>query len=272
MFLTSASFSFLCCMQGRDRKRDQENPDMVLSGKNALVEAIRQGREMEKIFVQDKLRGETEKEIRHLSKEYNIPLVKVPIEKLNQMAGHSRHQGVVALISPIHFQHLEDIIPHLFQDGKNPFFMVLEGVSDVRNLAAISRTAHVMGVDALVITARNTARINDETVRVSAGALLKIPVCREKNMFEVIRILKENGVILLATDLKGAVAAQTCDCSRPLAIIMGDEHHGVTPETLKEADERIFIPQAANFDSLNVSVAAGILMYEVHRQRLLHSK
>ncbi len=271
MFLTSASFLFLCPMQTRDRKRDQENPELVLSGKNALVEAIRQGREMEKVFVQDKLRGEVEKEIRHLARDYNIPLVKVPAEKLNQMVGHNRHQGVVATISPIPFHRLEDVIPHLFQQGKQPFFIVLEGVSDVRNLAAIARSAHVMGVDALVITSRNIARINDETVRISAGAILKLPVCREKNMPETIETLQRNGICVLATDVKGGAPAHAVDFSQPTAIIMGDEHHGVTPESLKAADQKVYIPQAADFDSLNVSVAAGILMYEVHRQRL-HSK
>ncbi len=258
-------------MQARDRRKEQENPDLVLSGKNALVEAIRQGREMEKVFVHDKLRGEVEKEIRHLTRDYNIPLVKVPIEKLNQMTGHNRHQGVVATISPIHFHRLEDVIPHLFQEGKQPFFMVLEGVSDVRNLAAIARTAHVMGVDALVITSRNIARINDETVRISAGAILKIPVCREKNMPETIATLQNNGIRVLATDVRGGTPAHNHDLHQPTAIVMGDEHHGVTPETLKAADDKIYIPQAADFDSLNVSVAAGILMYEVHRQRI-HSK
>lgn len=248
-----------------------EHPDLVVSGKNALLEAMRQGREMEKVFVHDKLRGEVEKEIRHLTREHNIPLVKVPAEKLNQMVGHNRHQGVVATISPIPFHRLNDLIPQLFQDGKDPFFMVLEGVSDVRNLAAIARTAHVMGVDALVITSRNIARINDETVRISAGAILQLPVCREKNMPETIKTLQNNGIRVLATDVKGGTPAHEYNFCQPVAIIMGDEHSGVTPESIKAADESIYIPQATEFDSLNVSVAAGILMYEVHRQRI-HSK
>ncbi|MBK8700983.1 MAG: 23S rRNA (guanosine(2251)-2'-O)-methyltransferase RlmB [Saprospiraceae bacterium] len=256
-----------------DKSKDQPAQGLVILGKNSVLEAIREGKEIEKIFIQNNLRGEFEKEIRSLSRDLNIPLVKVPLEKLNQLTQSNRHQGVIAYVSPVKFQSLADLVPHLFDHAKSPCLLVLEGVSDVRNLAAIARSAHVMGVDALVITSKNIARINEETVRISAGAILNIPVCRERNMFEVIDILKNNGIRIFATDLKGSTAIDQVDFTGPLAIVMGDEHHGVTLETLRAADEKIKIPQATDFDSLNVSVATGMVLYEITRQRQgLYSK
>lgn len=247
----------------------KQDTSLMLIGRNPILEAIESGKEIEKIFVQANLKGEIEKEIRHLSKEHNIPLVKVPLEKLNTLSNQNKHQGLLAFISPIKFQKLDDVIAQLFTEGKTPSFMVLESVSDVRNLAAIVRSAYVLGFHALVISSKNTARINEETVKISAGAILNLPVCREKNMIEIIDTLKQNGIKIFATDLQGSKPVHDCDYDLPLAIIMGDEHSGVTLETLREADEKIKIPQYGDFDSLNVSVAAGIIMYEVSRQRSL---
>jgi 23S rRNA (guanosine2251-2'-O)-methyltransferase len=252
-----------------DKKQNSIDQSLLLMGRNPIVEAVKEGKEIEKIFIQNQLRGEYEKEIRQLSKQGNIPLVKVPIEKLNALTGNKNHQGIAAFISPIKFQSLSDVLPQVFANGKTPLIVVLESVSDVRNLAAISRTALVMGADALVITSKNSARINEETVKISAGAILDIPVCREKNMFEVVDILQDNGIMIYATDLKGSTSIEKVDFNLPSAIIMGDEHQGVTNEILKLSDEKIKIPQYANFDSLNVSVAAGIILYEVNRQRRL---
>jgi 23S rRNA (guanosine2251-2'-O)-methyltransferase len=254
-------------MQYYKENKSKPDPALILIGRNPIVEAIKDGKEIEKIFIQANLRGEYEKEIRHLSKDLNIPLVKVPPEKLNALSGNKNHQGILAFISPIKFQQLSDVIPHIFGEGKTPCIFILESVSDVRNLAAISRSAYVMGVDAIVITSKNSARINEDTVKISAGAILNIPVCREKNMIEVLKILKENGIKIFSTDLTEATPVDKVDFNIPCAVVMGDEHSGVTLETLRESDERIKIPQYSDFDSLNVSVAAGIIMYEVGKQR-----
>lgn len=249
--------------------QNKSKPDsaLMLIGRNPIIEAVKNGKELEKIFIQANLRGEYEKEIRQLSKEYNIPLVKVPQEKLNSLANNKNHQGIVAFISPVKFQQLSDVLPHVFAEGKSPCIFVLESVSDVRNLAAIARSAYVMGVDAIVITSKNSARINEDTVKISAGAILNIPVCREKNMIEVIKILNENGIKIFATDLKGATLIENVDFNVPCAVVMGDEHSGVTLETLRASDEKIKIRQESDFDSLNVSVAAGMIMYEISKQR-----
>jgi 23S rRNA (guanosine2251-2'-O)-methyltransferase len=249
------------------RQKPSKTDNLLLIGRNPIVEAIEDGKEIEKIFINATLRGEFEKEIRQLSKTYNIPVVKVPPEKLNFLANNQNHQGILAYVSPVKFQKLAEVIPHIYAEGKMPSFVILEGVSDVRNLAAIARSALVMGIDALVITAKNTARINEETVKISAGAILKIPVCREKNMFDVIETLQSNGIKIYATDLREATPIHQADFNLPMAFILGDEHLGVTPESIKASDERIKIPQPIDFDSLNVSVAAGVIMYEMVRQR-----
>jgi 23S rRNA (guanosine2251-2'-O)-methyltransferase len=249
-------------------QRQNQPQNLLLIGRNPIIEAIQQGKEIEKVFVNNQLRGEVEKELRQACKDHDIPQVKVPIEKINALVGNKNHQGVIAFISPVVFQELEDVISHVFSDGRAPLLIVLESVSDVRNLAAISRSALVLGADAVVITAKNSARINEDTVKVSAGAILNIPVCRPKNMLEVIRILKDNGIKIYSTDLNGAIAVHEANFSEPAAIVMGDEHSGVTLETLRASDEKIKIPQIAEFDSLNVSVAAGIILYEAMKQRI----
>jgi 23S rRNA (guanosine2251-2'-O)-methyltransferase len=248
--------------------RQNQGQNLILIGRNPIIEAIQQGKEIEKVFVNNQLRGEVEKELRQACKDHGIPQVKVPIEKINSLVGNKNHQGIIAFISPVVFQELEDVISHVFNDGRAPLIIVLESVSDVRNLAAISRSALVLGADAVVITAKNSARINEDTVKVSAGAILNIPVCRPKNMLEVIRILKDNGIKIYSTDLNGAIPVQDANFTEPVAIVMGDEHSGVTLETLRASDEKIKIPQIAEFDSLNVSVAAGIILYEAMKQRI----
>lgn len=247
---------------------NQEKEEDVIFGRNPILEAIRDGYEIEKIIIQDSLRGDFEKEIRQLCKTHNIPMSKSPEVRLNTLSGKGNHQGIVAYISPVRFVRLDDVLAHAFDQGKNPSVIVLENISDVRNLAAISRTALVMGFDAIVITAKNHARINADCVKVSAGAILKIPVCREKNMTSVFDILKGYGIQSFATDLHTKVRTQDADFTGPIAIILGSEDKGVTYESKQMADHQIKIPQLSEFDSLNVSVAAGIIMYEVVRQRV----
>lgn len=242
----------------------------VLIGRNPLMEAIQQGRDIEKIFVLDSMRGELEKEVRKISKERNIPLSRVPNEKLSSLCGSRNHQGVVAFISPIIFQDLEEVLALQFDQGKNPAIAVLEAVSDVRNMAAICRSALVFGMDAVVITSKRHAALNADTVKISAGAILNIPICREKNMLAVIEKCKLFGLKIYATDLQGASDISDVGLDEPCAIVMGSEDTGVSFETLKMADTRIKIPQVSEFDSLNVSVAAGIMFYEVMRKRTIN--
>lgn len=249
---------------------DKEKAGELIYGRNPIVEAIKKGNEFEKIYIQDSMRGETEKEIRSLCKEYNIPLSRVPTEKLNYLSRNQNHQGLIGSISPIIYQNLDLILAHVYEQGRNPLIVVLEGVSDVRNLGAIARSALLFGADALVFTAKNNASINADTIKSSAGAILQIPVCREKNMMTIIDLIQSYGVKILATDLQGASYIGEVNLTEPIAIIMGAEEKGVTLETLRRSDQRIKIPQQTDFDSLNVSVAAGVILYETLRQRKLH--
>ncbi len=242
--------------------------DNVVFGRHPVVDAINQQKEIDKIYLADNIRGEFEKEIRHLTTLHNIPLSKVPLQKLNQLSNRQNHQGVLAYISPVEFQDLDNVIASVFAEGRNPLIIVLESVTDVRNLAAISRSALVFGADAVVMTTKKSAGISGDAIKISAGAILKIPICREKNMFTVIDKLKVNGIKIFSTALDPkALAIGKADLTQPLAIVMGGEGEGITLETKRASDYMIIIPQVAEFDSLNVSVAAGVVLYEVMRQR-----
>lgn len=247
---------------------DKESNEIIY-GRNPILEALYAGREFDKIFMANNLRGDIEKEIRKFSTEQAIPLAKVPPIKLNQLAKNTNHQGIVAFISPIKFQKLQDVISLCFDKGENPLIVVLEGVSDVRNLAAIARSALVFGAHAIAFTAKKSASINGDTIKISAGAILQIPICRERSMINIIEILKTNGIASLATSLEAKTTVEAANLSQPLGIIMGSEGEGITLETARSVDMSVIIPQATQFDSLNVSVAAGIMLYECYRQRSL---
>jgi len=241
----------------------------IIYGKNPILEAIDAGWQIDKIFIQQNLRGPFEKDIRALSKTHEIPLVKVPLEKLNQLTKSNKHQGVLAFVSAVKFQDLQDVISSCFDRGENPLIIVLEGVTDMRNLAAISRSSLIFGAHAIALISKNSPRISEDLVKISMGAILKIPVCRLKNMIQVSEVLKDNGISLMVTDVQTDYFIDQVDFSKPCAIVMGSEHTGVTLETKRAADIAIKIPQAENFDSLNVSVAAGVILYEIQRQRRL---
>ncbi len=244
----------------------KKDPNFIY-GKNPVLEALNGGLTIEKVIIQNDLRGELEKEIRQLCKDHQVPLTKVPVDKLDYLTYKQNHQGVAAFLSPIKFMELEDVIAKVFDEGRNPVIFVLEGISDVRNVGAIARSAHVFGIDAIAFPMKHSGRINEDTVKVSAGALLKIPVCREKNMDLLIDKCLQLGLKIIATDLRAEKDLEQKELSEPCIIILGSEDRGITPETRKRADLLIKIPQYTGFDSLNVSVAAGIVAYEVAKQR-----
>lgn len=242
--------------------------EQILIGRNPVVEAFTAGTELAKVYLNKELRGEIEKTIRKLCKEYQIPLAKVPSSKLNDMAPHRDHQGVVAFISPIRYQELENIIPHLYDQGRVPLILILDGVSDVRNLGAIARSAYVMGVDAIVFAIKESARITEYAIKSSAGAILKIPLCRVKNIQHSIQYLKDFGISVVATHLNDEhQRVDQVDFTGPCAIVMGSEDKGLGPHIIRQVNKTVVIPQVGDFDSLNVSVATGIVLYEVLRQR-----
>lgn len=240
----------------------------LIYGHHPVVEAIRSGKAVEKLFFQQGIRGEFEKEIRHLARDYNIPLQVVPKEKLNKLA-NGNHQGVAAYLALVDFISIEDVVPFVFEQGQTPLLLLLDSVSDVRNFGAICRSAECMGVHAVVVPQSGAAPANDEAMKASAGALARVRISRVRSLFSTVEWLQQSGIQVVATALTDQAAPlYNVDFSLPTAILMGSEGTGVHPKLIRMADRVVKIPQATNFDSLNVSVAAGVVLYEAIRQRL----
>jgi len=238
----------------------------MIFGLRAVIEAAEAGKDIDKVLVKRDLQGELFRELQNTLRHYNIPMQRVPVEKLESLT-RKNHQGVVAYISAVTYYRLEEVIPRLFEEGRNPFILVLDGLTDVRNFGAIARTCEVAGVDAIVIPQRGSVSVNADAVKTSAGALLRIPVCRERNIREAIVFLKNSGIKVVAATEKVANLYTSADYTVPSAIVMGSEDEGIAAENLRICDELVKIPQFGAIGSLNVSVAAGILVYEVVRQR-----
>jgi 23S rRNA (guanosine2251-2'-O)-methyltransferase len=240
--------------------------DNLIYGIRAVIETIQSGKDLEKVFIQQGLKGELIKELQTLIHARSIPSSNVPLEKIN---GFSRknHQGVVAFVSPVQYHSLDQVVPAIYEQGQNPLVLVIDRVTDVRNFGAIARSAECMGVQTIVIPTRNGAQINPDAVKTSAGALNFIPVCRERILIDSVRYLKDSGMQIVACSEKGTGLLKSADFTGPTAIIMGSEEEGVSPELLKMADAIVKIPMTGQIASLNVSAAAAMVLYEVERQR-----
>lgn len=238
----------------------------MIFGIRAVIEAVEAGKDMDKVLVKRELSGELFLELQQLLRRYEIPMQKVPVERIDRIT-RKNHQGVIAFTSAVTYQKLENVVPLLYEEGKTPLILVLDGVTDVRNFGAIARTCEVAGVDAIVIPERGSVSVNADAIKTSAGALHSIPVCREKSLKEAIVFLKNSGIKVVAATEKAASFYTETDFSVPAAIVMGSEDAGVAPEHLRICDELVRIPQSGTIQSLNVSVAAGVLIYEVVRQR-----
>lgn len=235
-------------------------------GIRPVIEAINAGKNIDKVLWQKGLRGENSRELGQLLHTHGIPSQSVPLEKLNSIS-RANHQGIIALLSPIEFSSIENILPMLYEKGEMPFILVLDSITDVRNFGAIVRTAECAGVHAIVIPDKGSARIGADAVKTSAGALMKVPVCRSNNMFKILEYLKNSGLQLIACTEKTNNIIGTTDMNVPLAIAMGSEDEGISNDLLKLCDVRVKIPMQGSIGSLNVGVAAGIITYEVLRQR-----
>ena len=236
-------------------------------GIRAVMEAIEAGKDIDKILIKKDLQGELVGELFDLIREYNIVTQRVPIERINKIT-RKNHQGVIAILSAVTYHSLENLVPQVYEEGMLPFVVVLDGITDVRNFGAISRTCECVGANAIVITERGSVTVNADAVKTSAGALHYLPVCREKNVVSAIRFLKDNGYQIVAASEKAQITYTQADYTGPVAIVMGAEDTGISPEVLRLCDTMVSIPQFGNIGSLNVSVAAGVMMYEVVRQRL----
>lgn len=236
-------------------------------GIRAVIEAIDAGKQIDKIFIKKDLQGELAGELFTLIKAHHIVTQKVPVERINKIT-RKNHQGVVAILSAVTYHSLDNVIPQLYEDGLLPFIVVLDGITDVRNFGAIARTCECVGVNAIVIPERGSVSVNADAIKTSAGALHHIPVCRERNIISAIRTLKDNGYQIVAASEKADINYTQADYTTPVALVMGAEDIGISQEALRQCDTFVSIPMFGHISSLNVSVAAGVMMYEVVRQRL----
>ena len=253
--------------QNSENESKNEKEDFIF-GLRPVMEAIEAGKTIDKIFVQGGLQGDIYSELKKLLKKYNIRPNTVPVEKLNRFT-RKNHQGVVAFISEIPFYKIEDILPQIFEEGKTPFLLILDRLTDVRNFGAIARTAECVGIDAIVIPDKGAAPINSDAIKTSAGALYNVKICKENNLAHVVDFLQQSGVTVFAATEKAEKLIYNADFSEPCAIVMGNEETGISKEVLHHADEKIKLPITGKTQSLNVSVACGAILYEAVRQNMI---
>jgi 23S rRNA (guanosine2251-2'-O)-methyltransferase len=235
-------------------------------GTRAVMESINAGKEIDKVLVQKELNNDLIKELLQLCKTNGVPVVRVPDAKLNRVT-RKNHQGVVAYISSIEYASLDHVIETCFAAGKAPLILVLDRITDVRNFGAIARTAECAGVDAIVIPSKGSAQINSDAVKTSAGALNFLPIARVKNLFYTCRDMQKSGLTLVAITEKTSKSMYEADFSSPVAMVMGSEEDGISNELMGIVDEKVNIPMLGKIESLNVSVSAGVAIYEAMRQR-----
>jgi len=242
------------------------NKEDFIFGTRTVIEAIKNGRNIEKVLLRKGIDNVLFAELFQLIKANNIPFQFVPVEKINRIT-RKNHQGVVAFVGAVEFADLETLVPGLFETGVDPLVLILDQLTDVRNFGAIVRTAECAGVHAVVIPEKGMARIGADAVKTSAGALHSVPVCKVKSLQAAVRFLKNSGIKTVAATEKATSLYTQAEMNVPLAIVVGAEDTGISPQVLKIAGEQVKIPLFGKIESLNVSVAAALLVYEAVRQR-----
>ncbi len=245
----------------------RNSKDDFIFGLRPVIEAIEAGKTIDKIFVQNALQGQIYIELKQILAKYKIRPNYVPIEKLNRFT-RKNHQGVVAFISDVPFEKIEDVLPALFEQGKTPFLLILDRLTDVRNFGAICRTAECVGVDAIILPEKGAAPINSDAIKTSAGAIYNLKICKERNLAHTVDFLQQSGVQVFASTEKAQKLVYDVDFTAPCAVVMGNEETGISKEVLHHADEKIKLPIEGKTQSLNVSVACGAVLYEAVRQKL----
>lgn len=240
--------------------------DRYIFGIHAVHEAVEEGKDVDKVLVKRGAGSDLLKKLLGTLRRMEIPVQQVPVEKLNRITGKN-HQGVIAYLSEISYVDITSLLPAVFESGEDPLILLLDGVSDVRNFGAIARSAECAGVHAIVIPSSGSAAINADAIKTSAGALHRIPVCRHRDLYAAAKFLQESGLRLFAATEKAADSMHDADLTGPAGIIMGGEERGISPELLRRADAWVSIPMKGTIASLNVSVASGIVLFEILRQR-----
>lgn len=238
----------------------------LIVGREAVISAMQEHKQLERIYLQSNVHGPAIDEIKQLAQQQMVPINKVPVEKLNSFNVFN-HEGCIAQIARIQYQNLQDIISFVVESGKTPLFLILDGVTDIRNIGAIARSSFCFGVDAIVIPEKGVGALNEDAVLTSAGALEQIAVCRVGSLMKAVDELHLNGIKVFASEMTANKKIGDIDFNEPCAIVMGGEEHGIYPALMKICDESFNIPMPGDFESLNVSVATGVILYEVSRQR-----
>lgn len=236
-------------------------------GIRAVMEAIEAGKDIDKIFVAKDLQGELAAQLLGLARKMHVITQRVPVERINRIT-RKNHQGVLAMMSAVTYHRLDHLVPELYEAGILPFIVILDGITDVRNFGAIARTCECAGADAIIIPEHGSVSVGGDAVKTSAGALLHIPVCRVGSTAWAVKFLKDNGYNVVAVSEKAQISYTEGEYTGPVALVMGAEDTGISEATLDECTTKVAIPMFGNIGSLNVSVAAGVMIYEVVRQRL----
>ena len=249
------------------RQQHRPKKSSLVVGKNAVKEAMESGKQLERIYIQNGLQGKWIEEIKSLAQQHQVPVNKVPIEKLNGF-NVNNHEGVLAQIAKVQYHDLQQVISFVFDKGQTPLLIMLDGVTDIRNIGGIARTAYCCGVHALIIPEKGVGVLNEDAILTSAGALQELIVCRVNSLMKAVDQLHLNGIKVFASETSAKKNLFDCDFTVPSAIVVGSEEKGIFPALMKICDEKFKIPMAGDFDSLNVGVATGMILYEVMKQRI----
>lgn len=239
----------------------------MVIGRQAVLEALQTGKQLDRIFLTREAKGMVIEEINALALKNAVPVNYVPVAKLNGF-NVSNHEGCIAMIAKVHYQDLQDVISQVVEKGGVPLFLILDGITDIRNIGGIARTAYCYGVDAIIIPDKGVGALNEDAILTSAGALEKISICRVSSLMKTVDDLHLNGIKVFASEMTAIKSIAETDMKEPCAIVMGSEDKGIYPALMKICDEKIKIPMAGDFESLNVSVATGIILYEAMKQRM----
>jgi 23S rRNA (guanosine2251-2'-O)-methyltransferase len=248
------------------RQQHRPKKSSLIIGRAAVKAAIESGKQIDRIYLQNNVHGKWIEEIKSLALQHHIPINKVPVEKLNGFNVND-HDGCVAQVAKVHYYELQEIISFVVEKGETPLFLILDGITDIRNIGGIARTAYCCGVHAIVIPEKGVGALNEDAILTSAGALEKIAVCRVNSLMKAVDELHLNGIKVFASEMTAAKNVFDCNFKEPCAVVMGGEEKGIYPALMKICDEKFKIPMAEDFESLNVSVAAGMILYEALRQR-----
>ena len=249
--------------------RQQRRPkkSSLIIGRHAVMDAINSGKQLDRIYLQTDARGMIIDEIMSLAKRNNIPFSRVPVEKLNGF-NIADHEGCIAQIAKVQYHDLQEVISFVIEKGESPLFLILDGITDIRNIGGIARTAYCCGVQAIIIPDKGVGALNEDAILTSAGALEKIMICRVSSLMKAVDELHLNGIKVFASEMKAEKNVFECNFKEPCAIVMGSEEKGIYPALMKICDEKFKIPMTGDFESLNVSVATGIILYEAMKQHL----